>query len=1009
MKAAWDSGRAYWLEWFTPDSEGNPAYPGCPPVYGWYTEPAKTGAIPELDRAVYLATLTFGPEFPYTVDHVWYIPEHRYSLDTEGFVHGEIPGEPEGGLYFVNDGHMWDLYTTEGKVPETVSFLVDYHAAGGKANRFEYSLPVVFPAGGDDAGFSLTGSTFHFTNNPGDDCIPVGDITYDDGVVGEVLEAGYDSDCVYGVECPFYVVQTGNRFTLYTRYAVGDRPHVAFDVPLYIKYVDVVTGDIKEVVRHFTVHGISADMVAEPYVKYVRNIASKVGTAVQVDVLGGNFTDDMSLRIAYGDEWVDVVPPGEILHGKEGPWDVMSFVMDGGHAYRVNGEEVCAVYDFQVGYGDINGFDGRAGTGDAKMAMENNIGLIRYKFDESNEEEKKIASAGTLVTTDTPCFYSSTVSLVYDATDSEGNRVLNGGASGKYGKTVYWKGSSKSDCEKVRYVKVKLKYNRRVDYRHGEMVLDGVYLSDGDIVWLDGQLDGTDGLWVVRAGAEWEGLADYVNHSDGASEFIDPCTSPKRTPLKVDDNVFIDLGARVGDSVSYRCAQDVPVKYGRQYVCGHTAEPGDLLLLANQSDGQNGVWEVTCGDWIYRGEVNDDGSTGFDASDAIVYQNNIDFCACRDAVPNPIYNIEYYYLNAGCYLAKAVRKVKMRCSRAGSIVPNSKVVITDYAITAGADGELVVDTRRTAGDGDVEDCVKPNDNFEKTSGVDTSVTERGCGDSGTYLVAPDCNDICDCPRYYTLPSTFSNSMLKSGFTVVFWQFGEGGWHMFAYICRQASGTGVEYLVYHLRICGIATERMVDENTEVYVVEEDGSGHRTKDAWFVEHGGVLADGFSMYDPVWTFVVPVLDEYGNPVLDESGDTVTEEIHCLDERSLYQVWSLHGSDPSKGIEGTRLLARRGKVGTTEVPLGMSHVYGFKFFDVPITKDRFCKLYNEGHSGCICQDTWGGLVTDQCFDSEGELVDCDEVASTGPAFIGTDDMHVLIDERHCYDDVGRKVECTE
>lgn len=1007
IKAAWDTGRAYWVEWLSADSEGNPVNHLCPPVYGWYTEALKVGKIPELDNAVYLATLTFGPEFPYAIEYIWAIPEHRDAADTSNYVNSELP-EFVGNMFFVNDGKNWELYTTSNVVPDVVWFLVDYKAADGTTNRIEYSMPIVFPTESRDAVFSLTGSTYHFKNNTAEDCIFIGDLVYD-SAVGEILEVNYDAECEEGVECLFYVVHDGNRFSLWTRYTVSDKPHVSFDVPLYIKYVDAVTGDVKEIVKHFTIHGISIDMVAEPYVKYVRNLASRTDSTVQVDILGGNFADDMSVRIALSDVWVDVIPSSEILFGKEGSWDKMSFIMDGNHAYKVNGEEVCAVYDLHVGYGDAQGFDARGGTGDAKMSLENNIGLIRYKFDESNEEAKKIASAGTLVTTDKPCFYSSEISMVYDATDSDGNMQLNGGAAGKYGKTIYWKVNPKVDCEKVRFVKVKLKYNRRLDYRHGEMVLDGIYLSDGDIVWLDGQLDGTDGLWVVRAGAEWEGLSDYINYPDEAAEFSDPCTSPKRTPLAVDDNVFVDLGARVGDSVSYRCAQDVPNKYGMQYVCGHTTEPGDLLLLTNQSDGMNGVWEVTCAEWIYRGEVNDDGSTRFDASDAILYQNNIDFCACRDAVPNPIFNIEYYYLNAGCYLAKATRKVKMLCARAGAIVPNAKVVITDYSITAGANDELVVDSHRTPGDGEVEDCVKPNDNFEKTSGVETTVVERGCGVDGTYLVAPDCNEICDCPRYYTLPTNFSNSLVNSGFTIVFWQFGEGGWHMYAYICRKASGSGVEYLVYHLRICGIATERMVDENTEVFVVEEDGSSYRTKDAWFVEHGGVLADGFSMYDPSWIFVVPVLDENGNPAVDEYGEPVTEETHYIDARTLYQVWALHGTDALHGVEGTKILAHRGMVGTFDVPVGMSHVYGFKFFNVPITKERFCKLYNEGQSGCICQDTWSGLVTDQCYDSEGEAVDCDQLASTGPAFITTDDDDIFLAERNCYDESGRKVECEE
>jgi hypothetical protein len=35
--------------------------------------------------------------------------------------------------------------------------------------------------------------------------------------------------------------------------------------------------------------------------------------------------------------------------------------------------------------------------------------------------------------------------------------------------------------------------------------------------------------------------------------------------------------------------------------------------------------------------------------------------------------------------------------------------------------------------------------------------------------------------------------------------------------------------------------------------------------------------------------------------------------------------------------------------------------------------------------------------------------MASTGPAFITTDDGDIFLAERNCYDESGRKVECEE
>lgn len=978
IPSAGDTGRVRWARWIDPSGTAD-----CPPVYGWDYEHLTVGETRDLDGAVYLATLSVGGDFAYGINAVWYIPGHReetvipegyitvFEADaTERATHGgEVDEEEKARLleeswegvspemYFVRNPGTgdWDLYSVTGKVPGTVYMKVVCDRDGVGTVQ-ELSLPISFPTDPDaDPGFAVSPPSFPYHSQAVAEKILVGGLRYDPDVVARIVEARYDGECT-GDDCLFELEpdEYGYSYLLNTRFVESELEHVEFSVPVYIKYLNAVSGVEVEVRKEFTIYGRNTVFVAEPYVKYIRNLATRVGKSDLVTILGGNFSPDMNVRISYGSDWYRMVPHGDLVFGQEGRWDTISFVMSPDLAMTtVGGEEPCAVYDLQVGYGDGDGFLGLAGTGDYKMVLENNVGLIRYKYDEGTQAEQNKASAGTAITTNTPCFYSSEIKLVYDSTDARGNATQNGGASGKYGKTIYWKVDPAVDCESVRYVHVKLKYNKRLDYRKGSMVLDGVSLEAGDVVCLAGQTDGTDGLWVVTPG-DWEGLQDYIDPAEYSGKTGDPCVDPAPVPLPVDGTVFVDLGARVDDSVDHRCAQDVPDKYGTQVVCGYTAKPGDLLLLTNQEDRRDGIWEVTCGDWIYRGPVNDGGTMTFDASDAILYQNNIDFCACRDSRVNPVYNIEHYYLNAGCYLATAVRKVKMICSNYGGIVPNNDVVITDYSITVGADRELVVDTVLTAGDGEAEDCTRPNDNFEESTGEDTSEVTRGCGEGGRYVVSPDCSRVCDCPRYYMLDGKFSGTSVEDGFSMVFWQHGEGGWHMYAYVQQKGGGYAVNYYVYHLHVCGIATTDMVDENTEVYVLDDRGlpTSQRTKDAWFVPHGGVLADGFGMYDPAWNFVVPATDGEGNPVYDEYGNRVNETRHALDADTLYQSWLLHAPVPGK-YSGTMMLAHPVRVGDTDVPEGMEHTYGFRFYHAPLTKERFCQIYNSGMGGCICQET--------------------------------------------------------
>jgi len=1028
----WDTGWAVWTAY------RNPSQPEDCPVYGWRYWKSGVAKIPELEDAHYLATLSLGSSYPKVVDYVWALPSERERKEIpDGWMpDADYDGIDSTDLYFVrNDAGDWDLYSISGKVPDVVHVVIANKRVKRPSNPsndnvyYETGEPVYDDAGdyyGDydmydlnieypdvhktDPGFSLSPSTFNFPNDETVDCIFVGELGYDMDVVCEILDARYDNDeeCPEG-QCNFVIVNEDGSFGLYTYYVASAYQHVEFKVPVYIKYIELSSGIVKETRIVFTVHGMSQVNFADPFVKYVRNLATRVGSTELVEILGGNFTTDMSVKLTMGNEWSRVIPSTDLIFSEEGPWQKIGFMMTPELAMKSDEAEICSVYSLRVGYGDDNGFVELAGTGDASMLMENNVGLIRYKFDSSNESEKQKASAGTAVTTNAQCFYTSTVDMVYDSTDTNGNSALNGGASGKFGKTMYLRIPADIDCTQIRYVKVKVKYNKRLDYLRGEQVLDGVRVTDGDIVWLASQLDGTDGLWVVRTG-EWEGLSDVLGLADEAGQPpYDPCTNPERHPLPVDDNVFVDLGARVKGGVEFRCEQDVPEKYGSQTICGRTVNPGDRVLLANQSDGYNGLWEVTCGEWIYLGEVDDNGSTEYDASDEILYQNNIDFCACENNQNNPIFNIEYYYLNPACYLAKAVRKVKLICSLSASLVPNNKAVITDYSITVGADPDLIVDTTRTAGDPEVEDCVKEQDTFEQTRGVGSVEVSHGCGELGDIITSPSCGDICDCRRYYAIDSSYNVDTLASGFSMVFWQFGDGGWHMYAYVADRGSAA-VSYYVYHLHVCGTALPRMVDENTDVYVLDERGlpTSKRTRDAWFVRHGGVLADGFGMYDSKWRFKVKVIED------GVERDAIS---HVLDAETLYQNWALH--KPSFDAEGklsdpgTLMLAHTEKVYDAEtgeyyaVYDGMEHIYGFTLYNVAINKDRFCKIYNAAIRNCVCQDTWTGMGTDQCYDADGYEVDCNDLSSEGHAFITTDNGEAISLEKTCFDSHGKKVEC--
>lgn len=839
--------------------------------------------------------------------------------------------------------------------------------------------------------FSLTGHIFNYRNVELDVPTPIGIVTYDDSEVLDLLQASYDSDA----DENFFMAKMSDGWVLYTNIGEASSESMVFDVPIYFEYVDS-DGLRTEVSETFTIYGVSESRLYVPSIKYIENLATRINTSAEVVIHGRYFDENMDVFIRNG-SFCAKVPHDEtyLRHGNDaGTDDTISFVMQPEYALSDANGEICAVYEIGLGMGECKSNTIMT----LPVEFENNIGLIRYKYDSANSDATKIASAGALPSTNKACYYTSEVKLVYDTADNIGGYTADGGASGKYGDTMYVRLGPGQDCSKMRYFRVKLKYNRRLDRLFGEQVLDGVKLEEGDVVWLAAQMDDTEGLWIVSEG-EWVGMKTYLSEIESYVDYETPCASTPQEPLPVDYTVFPDLGANVADTVTAACADDVPVKHGSQMVCGTMRSPGDILVLDNQVDGMNGIWEVTCADWVYRGLAGDHSGTTINQSDAILVQNDIDFCKCGT------YHIWYYYLNGGCYLATATRTVKVICSGA-SIVPNNNVVITDYSVRTGTDDELVSNVIGTAGDPVPEDCAvrrdedaADNGTYNAQNNVGTVENSSGCGPGSPVLKAPNCMRICDCPRYYTVKFTpeYSSSKSSNGFSILFWQHGYEGWHLYAYIGAGNNSTGMNYYVYHLHCAGMASVTDVDVNQDIEyrIKNKDGINgtERTRDAWFVEHGGVLADGFGIVDDSWNFFET----------DEYGDRVMRYKHILDADSLYQQWSLGCTSillaTRDYLEPPTKTNRRVTCADMEDPVksaecakyihGMEHVFGFKYYRSVLSLERFCDIYND--YTCVIGDTWSALstddyidaetgsrvraviVTDQCYDRDGNECDCD------------------------------------
>ena len=414
--------------------------------------------------------------------------------------------------------------------------------------------------------------------------------------------------------------------------------------------------------------------------------------------------------------------------------------------------------------------------------------VIRYAYDGSKFDGK--------YTTGANCIYVSPIELNTDDDPSNVNAPMK-----TYGKDMYVKLRDAESCCKMKYISVKVKYNEYLQHKYGELALNGIQLQENDLVWLTSQFDkdspddeddtesvkavSENGLWVVKKTA-WE--------------YYGPVT----------DDMFIDLGARVTETVAATIDTNVGRKYGNYWIGSVNLRSGMIVNLQNQEDGQDGLYRIMCGDWKYLGKAGPYSGNSIDMSNDIVTYNDIDFCKCG------IYHIWYYYLNGSCVLNTATRTVKVvgKCGpKDGTLVPGKRIRITDYQIKTEVDKELMPGS---SGDPLIDDCVKNVESFDKQYRFDVEdiVLEDTCI-AGAVL--PDCNEGVLCDHEYGAFSKGENDKYNSsdysGFSIVFWQADMdndrvGSWTMYALVGRTSKNPK-EYVAYRLHQVGAATTEMVD--------------------------------------------------------------------------------------------------------------------------------------------------------------------------------------------------------
>ena len=352
---------------------------------------------------------------------------------------------------------------------------------------------------------------------------------------------------------------------------------------------------------------------------------------------------------------------------------------------------------------------------------------------------------------------------------------------------------------------------------------------------------------------------------------------------------------------------------------------------------------MTCAEWIQRSEnVPAHSGTSISGDDFVVVQNDIDFCTCQHNGKN-IFHIWYYYLNGACYLARASRTLKITCGLKGSLFPSQGVDVTDYKITAEANSDLVTDSHRTAGDPVKETCMEEVENYDADHRVDIKDNRYGCGTE--VIVAPNGMKICRCEHVYNIDTaTAFSTRDRNGFSIVYWKYEDGKWHLYAYIGAGRYDLGMNYYVYHICTNGIAGEEDVDENVEILPIGADGLPMKesTHDAWFVNHGGKLDKDFGMFDDTWNF----------KQVDEETDEVSYT-HVLDKNTLYSMWSIKCTTTMCATrdyhDGSILrttcadMADVEKTSSVMVDVTPTpDTWGFKFYNEALSKGRLCNIWN-------------------------------------------------------------------
>lgn len=420
------------------------------------------------------------------------------------------------------------------------------------------------------------------------------------------------------------------------------------------------------------------------------------------------------------------------------------------------------------------------GCGETQPSYSVDFPVLRYVYDGSKVDGK--------YTTGTNCIYTSPITLNTD--DDPGNANT---PARNYGKDMYINLRDPQSCCSMRYLSVKVKYNEFLQYKHGEITLNGIKLQENDLVWLTSQFikeseDGTsvneNGLWIVKKG-DWEYYGE------------------------VTEDTFIDLGARVTETVSATIDTNVGRRYGNYWLGNVNLKSGMVVNLQNQEDGQDGLYRITCGEWKYLGKAGPTSGNTIDMSNNIVTYNDIDFCKCG------IYHIWYYYLNGSCVLNTATRTVKVvgKCGQKdGTLVPGKRIRITDYQIKTEVDKGLMPGS---SGDPLVDECVRETESFDKQYRFDVEDVIQG--DCISDAIYPNCNEGALCDHEYAAFSKGEddkyNSNNGTGFSMVFWQATMDDdrvdyWTMYALVGRTSKNPK-EYVAYRLQQVGAATVDMVD--------------------------------------------------------------------------------------------------------------------------------------------------------------------------------------------------------